>query len=118
MAISKKNKRTIKYDGESFLWWLNPEFDGEGAMLSVNIASEDKKFLVKHFIIQQNPQEAYLSVIGEFFPSLERRTIGHTKVACPSFRSEYGDSAVTPKTVKDILDWCFKNDHRTAPQKL
>lgn len=46
MAISKKNRRALKYNGINFLWWVDAEFDGLGNMLSINIASEDKKFLI------------------------------------------------------------------------
>ncbi|MBA4056268.1 MAG: hypothetical protein C0490_16250 [Marivirga sp.] len=110
MAISKKNRRTIKYKGENFLWWVDNEFDGLGNMLSVNVASEDKKFLIKHFAIQKNPKESYLSVIGQSFPGLERKTGNSVKLSCPSFSASFVNNAVTSKTVKDILDWCFGAD--------
>lgn len=110
MAISKKNKRTIKYKGKSFLWWVDEELDGLGNMLSVNVASEDKKFMIKHFVIQKDPGESYLLVIGPYFPGLERKTGNSVKLSCPVFSDSLVGNAVTTKTVKDILDWCFETN--------
>lgn len=108
MAISKRNRRTIKYKGKSFLWWVDEEFDGLGNMLSVNVASEDKKFLIKYFAIQKNTSESYLSVTGEYFPGLERKTGTLVKLSCPDFSEFFIDKAVTPRTIREILDWCFR----------
>ena len=117
MAISKKYRRTIHYNGEDFLWWVDPEIDYQTAdMLRVSIASKDKKFLIKHFALQHNPDEAYLTIIGEYFPGLEG-TGNHRRLPCPSFKDSLRDNAVTPRTVKDILDWCFKKDGRTVDVK-
>jgi hypothetical protein len=110
MAIGKKNRRTIVYQGKNFLWWVDDESDGLGNMLSVNVASEDKKFLIKHFCVQTNPNESYLSVIGQYFPGLERKTGNSVKLSCPNFADSFVNNAVTSKTVKDILDWCFRTD--------
>jgi hypothetical protein len=107
MAISKKNRRTISYKGKKFLWWADNEFDGAGNMLSINVASDDKKFLIKHFAVQKNPNESYLSVIGEDFPGLNRKTGNFVKLRCPDFSGSLVNNAVTPKIIKDILDWCF-----------
>jgi hypothetical protein len=107
MAISKKNKRPLTYDGKPLLWWVNPEFDGDGGMLSVTIASEDGKFLIKHFIVQHTPNESYLIV----------QKVNPIRVPCPSFRDSLHDNAVTPRTVKDILDWFFANEHPLTDQK-
>ena len=114
MAISKKNRRRIKYQGKNFLWWVEDDFDGHGNMLSINVASEDKKFLIKHYAIQKNPNESYLSVIGQYFPGLERKTGTIVKLSCPVFSESFVDNAVTPRTIKEILDWCFRmeNDKR------
>jgi hypothetical protein len=107
MAISKKKRRTIKYKGQNFLWWVDDDFDGIGNMLSVNIASEDKKFLVKHFAVHNNLAESYLSVIGQYFPGLKTKTGNSVKLTCPDFSDSFVDNAVTPRTIKEILDWCF-----------
>jgi hypothetical protein len=107
MAISKKNRRTIKYKGQNFLWWVDDDFDGIGNMLSVSIASEDKKFLIKHFTVHNNPAESYLSVIGQYFPGLKTKKGNSVKLSCPDFSDSFVKNAITPKTVRDILDWCF-----------
>jgi hypothetical protein len=112
MAISKKNRRPIKYKGKNFLWWVGEEFDELGNMLSVNVVSEDKKFLIKHFAIQRNPNESYLSVIGEYFPGIERKTGNSMRLSCPNFSEFFVNNAVTSKTVKHILDWCFETERK------
>ena len=114
MAISKKNRRTIVYKGQKFLWWVEDEFDDQGNMLSVNVVSEDKKFLIKHFAIQDDRNESYLSVIGPFFPRLERKVGNSMKISCPNFSKSFVNNAVTPKTVEGILDWCFETGNETV----
>jgi hypothetical protein len=107
MALSKKNRRKINYNGNLFFWWVIDEFDDLGNMLSINIASEDKKFLIKHFAIQRNVTDSYLSIVGEQFPGLERKTGNSVKLSCPNFSDSFVDKGVTPKTIKEILHWCF-----------
>jgi len=104
MAISKKNKRPIKYNNATYRWWVLEEMDGSGGMLSVNIASEDRKFLIKYFAFQADPDHPHLHVIGEYFPGIERNG-GRLKLPCPNF-TEGRD--VTPKLVRAILEWSFE----------
>ena len=107
MSISKRYKRKIIYDSKIFFWWIAPEFDGLGNMLSINIASEDKKFLIKHFAVLKDSQSCYIKVIGEYFPGKMSKKCNAIKISCPDFSSSFVDRSVTPKTVKDILEWCF-----------
>jgi hypothetical protein len=109
VGISKKNRRKIVHNGITYFWWVAPEFDGLGNMLSVNIASEDKKFLIKHFAIQDNSEGSYISIIGEYFPGLKRKTGNSVKLSCPGFSNSFTGKGITPKTVKEILHWCFDN---------
>lgn len=102
MAISKKKKRTIKFNDATYLWWVREEFDGTGGMLSVNIAAGDKKFLVKYFVFQADPH--HLDILGEYFPGITR-TGGHLKLPCPNFASSRD---ITPKTVRAMLEWIFE----------
>lgn len=111
MAISKKNRRTIEFNDVTYLWWVLEEFDGFGGMLSVNIASEDKKFVIKYFAVQADPDNAHLHVIGEYFPGIERKG-GHLKLACPNFAI---GRDVTPKTVRAILEWSFERRSGSFP---
>jgi len=107
MAVSGKNRRKIKYKGENFLWWVGAESDGLGNMLSVNVTSEDKKFIIKCFAFQHNLGKCYLTVIGQHFPGLIQKTGNSLKLDCPNFSDALSDGNVTPKTIKVILDWCF-----------
>ena len=112
MAISKKDKRTIKFNNATYLWWVLEEFDGAGGMLSVNIASEDKKFLVKYFAFQTDADNSHLHVIGEYFPGIVRNG-GHIKLRCPNFAN---GRDVTPKTVRGILEWSFDKQRENSSQ--
>jgi hypothetical protein len=82
------------------------DFDGVGGMLDVNIASPDKTFIVKHFAVHPKT-ESYLLVIGQYFPGLKTKKGNSVRLTCPDFSDSFVDNAVTPKTIKDILDWCF-----------
>jgi hypothetical protein len=117
MGISKKNRRALKYNGINFLWWVDAEFDGLGNMLSINIASEDKKFLIKHFAVQANPEESYILIIGHYFPGVARKTGNSVKLRCPDFLNSIVNEAVTPKTVKEILHWCFVTNPENRRQQ-
>ena len=107
MAVAKKNKRKIHYKGQLFYWWVVDEFDGFGGMLSINIVSDDKKFLIKYFVIQKDTQNRYIIVIGEYFPHVERKTGNWVRFICPDFTAENKTTAITPKNIEAILSWCF-----------
>ena len=76
-------------------------------MLSIIIASEDKKFMIKYFVILKSPERSYLQVIGEYFPGMVSKSSNVVQISCPDFSTSFVLGAVTPKTVKDILEWCF-----------
>lgn len=114
MAISKKNKRPITYQGEKFLWWVKAEVDGFGNMLSVSIASKDGAFLINHFAVVAKPGESYMTVIGNSFPGLKRKDGCHVRLKCPDFSTSFVDDAVTPKAVRAILEWCFFKSKDTS----
>ena len=115
MAIAKKNRRTINYNGNNFLWWIADEFDEAGNMLSVNIASSEKKFLIKYFAVPRNPDENYLFVLGDYFPGLKKKQGNSMKLRCPDFSGSLVTNAVKPKMITAILDWCFDADRHLEP---
>ena len=110
MAISKKKRRSIEYQRMRFLWWVKDDFDGNGNMLSVHVASEDKKFIIEHFLVKLNTAKSYLTIVGHYFPGLDKRSGNSIRIVCPDFRSAMVDNVVTPKTIRSILEWCFQLD--------
>ena len=109
MAISKKGKRKIVFNARTFYYSVLPEFSGAGDMLSVSIASENKKFNVKYFVVQQAKETEYkIHIFGKEFPRLE--TV-KSEIACPSFVPKE-KKFVGPKDIESILKWCFKIDEK------
>lgn len=85
-------------------------------MLSVNVASEDKKFLIKYFVVRTNPQSACILVVGEYFPGLKGKTGNSMKISCPDFSHLLERKGVTPKMVEEILRWSFSESIEKTEQ--
>jgi hypothetical protein len=108
VGISKKNKRKLVFKGEDYYWWVTDEFDGVGRMQTVNIASEDKKFLVKHYVYQTKPLTRHIIIIGNRFPGLEKKTGNWERIICPDFFVEAKSKIISPKIVETLVKWCVK----------
>lgn len=115
MGISTKNKRKLVFQDQQFYWWIKDEFDGHGGMLSINIASEDKVFLVKYYSIQNQLPNRYLTIIGNFFPGLERKSGNWQRFVCPDFVPEIEKNGIQPKNIESMIDWCFDENKTLMP---
>lgn len=107
MGISKKNKRKLIFQEQDFYWWIKEEFDGNGGMLEINIATEDKSFLVKYYAIQDKSTTRYLTVIGKFFSGLLQKNGNWKRFACPNFVPTFKNHGIGPKNIESILTWCY-----------
>lgn len=107
MGISKKNKRKLVFQDQEFYWWVKEEFDGNGGMLEVNIATEDKAFLIRYYAIQEQSVNRHITVIGKSFPGLERKNGNWKRFVCPDFIPNFTNNGVSPKDVVSILEWCY-----------
>jgi len=107
MGIALKNKRKINFLEKKFFWWVKPEFDGNGGMLEISIATDDKRFLVKYFAVQKQQGKRYLIVIGSEFPGLKKKTGNCERFACPDFIPMWNNQGIGPKNIKSILEWCY-----------
>ena len=54
-------------------------------MLEINIATEDKAFLVRYCAIQEQSVNRHITVIGELFPGFERKNDNWQRFICPHF---------------------------------
>ena len=107
MGISKKNKRTFIFQNQTFYWWIREKFDGNGGMLEINIATEDKTFLVRYYAIQKQPDARHITVIGTSFPGLEQKHGNWLRFACPDFIPDLNSNGIRPKNINSILEWCY-----------
>jgi len=107
MGIATKNKRKIIFRDQKFYWWVKAELDGHEGMLEVNIASENKKFLIRYYAIQEQETNRYITVIGSAFPGLERKDGNWKRFICPDFVPTFENHGVGPKNIESILTWCF-----------
>lgn len=107
MGISKKNKRKITFNGKVFYWWIKNEFTWDSGMLSINIASENKKFLIKYIVVRED-EGFYIEVIGSEFPGIETKKGNNMKFICPKL-IDY-NPRLGPKDAISILKWCFDED--------
>jgi hypothetical protein len=115
MGIASKNKRKITFRKKKFYWWIKAEFDGSGGMLEVNIASEDKKFLIKYYVVQEQKINRHITVIGSEFPGLERKEGNWKRFICPDFVSTFENHGIGPKNIEYILTWCFDPEKKLIP---
>lgn len=115
MGISKKNRRKFVYNGTNFFWWIHDHLcDVHGNQLGINIATEDKKFLIRYFAYPFDPNESYILVIGENFPGMKSKKGHSIEMSCPFFSTVVKNKSVTPKAIEEILQWCFNGDEKIA----
>ena len=115
MGIAKKNKRKIIYQNKEFYWWVLEKIGDNGNMLEINIASEDKSFLISYFTIQDQAENKYLTVIGKSFPGLKIKKGNWQRFICPDFIPDIRDNGISPKNVVFILKWCFNLEKKLIP---
>ena len=116
MALSTKGKRKLVFKEKDFYWWVKEDFDGNGNMLSVNIASKDKKFLIKYFSVVNDKNENYIQVIGNNFVGLDNKTSNKNSFYCPNFITDI-QSGIKPNHIESILNWCFLKSKKLTPKK-
>lgn len=107
MGIAKKNRRKLVFKNQYYYWWVKDEFDGDGGMLSINVVSENKSFLIKYYVIQNQSVDRYITVIGKTFLGIERKTGNSLKFICPDFIPNVTHAGISSKDVISILEWCY-----------
>ncbi len=109
MGLNKKGKRKITFQDQIYYWHILSEFGDYSSMLSLNIVSEDKKFIIKYYIIQYDTEESYtMKIIGDKFPKLSEQIKKRpVRINCPKLIDD-GKKNIEPKDVRLVLEWCFK----------
>lgn len=115
MGIAKKNKRKLIFQEQTFYWWISDEFDGNRGMLAVNIATEDKAFLVKYYAIQNQEMNRHLAVIGKDFPGMQRKKGNWERFVCPDFIPSFHNNGIGPRHIQSILEWCYDLEKPLIP---
>lgn len=115
MGIAKKNKRKLIFQDREFYWWVVDDYDGHRGMLEINIASEDKAFLVRYYAIQVQETNRHITVIGKQFPGLERKEGVWQRFICPNFIPTFKNRGIGPRNIHSILEWCFEPNKELIP---
>lgn len=101
MGIARKFRRHITVCGRRFLWWVAPDCDD--FVPTLNIASDDRRFLVR-FPFAHDLARRLLIVIGPEFPGLPDAGGCQLRVRCPDPRV---GSEVRPAGVRRLIEWCL-----------
>ena len=96
MAISKKGKRRLSYNGKQYLWWVFEEYDQtEFDGIQIKIIDEDQTVILQYGI-EQPEGERYLKVALA-------KDIGAVHLRCPKFEDENG--AISPSGIHKMFEW-------------
>jgi len=101
MTVSRKGKRPIVVDGQTYLWWVDDKGrDGYWGGMALKIVDEFGEFGVKH-PIGLPPDRCHLTVMGRRF-----RVSGcggsHRRFRCPVVIQ---NGVVTPRGVAELIKW-------------
>ena len=108
MAVATKSRRRITVCDRRYVWYVAE--DDEGAGMVLHVISDDKQFIAKYQLGQPTGDE-YIVILGPLFAGAS--TGGPwRRFLCPRF----GASAVTPRNVRELIDWCL--DERLKRQGI
>ncbi|MDI4643665.1 hypothetical protein [Cohnella hashimotonis] len=104
MGVAQKGKRKLEHNGRSYFWYVQQNDEDFGRM-SLNIISEDKKFIVSRLIAQSvEDKTPHIVIKGSEFVGLENHDrTGWVRVQTPT----WDDRIITPGLVKTIIEWCL-----------
>lgn len=103
MATTSKNRRPIEVDGRSYLWWVAAD---DETSLTLTVVSEDKRFLVK-YRIAQNDDTRHVIVMGSEFGRWTGCGGPWRRFRSPAFGQR---ETVTPKDVAALVRWASAAD--------
>ena len=117
MGIAKKKRRKIVVNGRDFFWYIAEDDDSfpptvlnnlheVNDLHALNVISEDKKFIVRYHLGQENPDTRHLTVIGEEFAGQNYHG-SWRRFKCPRWGSR---DTVTPKDVRGLIEWCLEEN--------
>ena len=112
MGLSKKHKRKITCLNQQFYWWVLDSHEDSEYEASVNIALEDKSFLVKYYL-ESRTLNRFIIVIGNNFPGLTQKNKARQRFICPDFMEDA--NYVAPTHIEKMILWCFDQDKELIP---
>jgi len=102
MTISAKQRRQIKVDDVSYLWWVTEDLEEFVGTPALSVCSSDRRLLVRYGLLQPNDLR-YVVVLGPRFQGLPDSPGPWRRFRCPQFGSPV---TVTPKEVARLIRWC------------
>ncbi len=104
MGVAKVGRRKLRVAQREFIWYVRD--DPDSASMILHVLSEDKQFIVKYEVGQQQAgKPALLIVIGKEFVGLDDNDSGcWRRVVCPAWND---DSVITPKFVRRLVEWAL-----------
>jgi hypothetical protein len=102
MAISKKNKSRVIFDGKEYLWWVFEEIDQttfDGIQIKI-ICSDQTHFL--KYGLQQNQENRIVAIALSEYSKL-------VHLSSPKFENEEG--IITKSGIVNLLRWCRNENH-------
>ena len=103
MTISSKQRRQIKVDDVSYLWWVTEDLEDEFiGTATLTVCSLDKRLLVRYGLVQPDDSR-YVVVLGARFQGLPDSPGPWRRFRSPQFGSNV---MVTPKDVAELIRWC------------
>ncbi|MBI5930898.1 MAG: hypothetical protein HY862_16430 [Chloroflexi bacterium] len=107
MVAETKRRRKIVVDGRSYMWRIKDSNDPAGWLCwsyELVVASEDRRFYANYPILPKG-ELPFIWITGKEF----KPTPPHpdNKYRCPRFERE--DGAITPQSVKGLIQWCLSD---------
>lgn len=96
MAVSKKGRRTIIYNGKTYIWYVWSDEESEGR-ICLFIISEDKKLILSYPL---NSASSFVISQGTKFQG--KRTSGKWEMVEVPFKIP---DVITPKAVFKLIKW-------------
>ena len=97
MAISKKNKRKVVFEGKEYLWWVfdevdQTEFDG----IQTKVVCSDQGHFFKYGLQQINADRKVVFALNNYSKLVH--------FTCPKFENEEG--IITKSGICTLIQWC------------
>ena len=99
MGARKKGRHKLDVEGRAFIWYVKP--DDDSAAFILHVLSDDKRFIVRYELLQQEARR-HLTVIGKEFGRVSGTGNCWRRFRCPGWEK---DGVITPSSVRNLVDW-------------
>ncbi len=109
MVAETKRRRRIIVDEDVYLWHIQKSSDPGGPIYwyyQVRIITEDRGGNIIYPLLSKG-ESPFVVLYGKRFEHLLDSTGQSILFRCPRF--ERDDGAITPQSVKDLIQWCLSD---------